>query len=527
MKKIWSITKMQLRTVLDLNITSKKTKIKNNSFILLTSLFGLMLMCVSFMYCYGIGLTLNMVGMIYVLPELVMAIISMVTLMTSVYKVKGILFGFKDYDLLMALPIQTSSIVISRFLLLYIVNFIVTFIILIPSTIVYGILGNPTLWFYITNILSLFMIPLAPMVAAYVIGLLIALISQRFKSSNFINVVFSVVTIGLIMLLSFGINNTEQISDFGTGLSKSIDELYILARWYNAGVVQGEVGYLLLFVLFSLLIFGIFAFIVGSKFKTINTYMNSNYTKSNYKLESLKQGSPLLALYKKEINRFFSSSLYVMNTAVGIVMLTMGAVATIFLKPDQLAQLMDIPGAAHQLGAIFPLGISLFIAMTYITACSISLEGNNLWVLKSLPIPARTIFLSKILVSLTITIPAIIVNGVLIIFALQLNFIEGLMVIFLPSAYAILTAIWGLIINLMFPKLKWTTETTVIKQSAASMIAMFSSFFLVGIPVVLLIVSGMKNSLYINGGTGAAVLVLSFILYQYLIRRGSENFKRL
>ena len=120
--------------------------------------------------------------------------------------------------------------------------------------------------------------------------------------------------------------------------------------------------YLLLFTLSSLLIFGIFALVVGKKFKSINTYMNSNHTKSNYKMESLKQGSPLLALYKKEIKRFFSSSLYMMNTAVGIVMLTLGAIATVILKPDQLVRILDIPGAADQLGTIFPLGISFFIA---------------------------------------------------------------------------------------------------------------------------------------------------------------------
>lgn len=526
MKKIWLITKVQLRATLDLNI-NKKIKHKSNSFVIFSIVTGLLLMVTSFAYFYGIGMTLNMFGMIDVLPELVMAIISMVTLMTSVYKVKGILFGFKDYDLLMALPIKTSSIVISRFLILYIVNLIVTFIILIPSMVVYGALGNPTLWFYITNIIALIMIPLVPMVIAYIIGLLIALITQRFMSSNIINVIFSVVTISIIMILSFGMNDTKQINDFSTSITEGIDKTYFLARWYNLGFVEGKVEYLLLFTLSSLLIFGIFALVVGKKFKSINTYMNSNHTKSNYKMESLKQGSPLLALYKKEMKRFFSSSLYMMNTAVGIVMLTLGAIATVVLKPDQLVQLLDIPGAADQLGAIFPLGISLFIAMTYITACSISLEGSHLWVLKSLPISTRTIFLSKILVSLTITMPAIVINGILIMIALRLNFIEGLLLIILPSAYAIFTAILGLIINLMFPKLSWSTETTVIKQSAASMIAMLASFLVVGLPFVVLTISGMKNSFYVNGGTAVVVLLLSFVCYQYLLKGGSKRFSKL
>lgn len=524
MKKIWLITKVQLRSALDFNIKYKKRKSKNSSFLIFSMLMGLVFMVISFAYCYGIGVTLDMFGMIDILPQLVMATISAITLMTSIYKVKGILFGFKDYDFLMALPVSTSSIVISRFLLLYIVNLFVTFVILFPSTVVYGILGNPSVWFYITNMIALFLIPLLPMVIAYVIGLLIALIAQRFKSSNIVNVIFSVVAISIIMLFSFGINDTQQIIDVSTSIAKSIDKTYFLARWYKLGFVEGKLEYFLLFITCSLTIFGMFAVVVGKRFKAINSYMNSNYTRSNYRLVSLKQGSPLKALYKKELKRFFSSTLYMMNTAVGMVMLTLGAIATIVMKPEQLMQMLEIPGAADQLGAIFPLGISLFVAMTYITACSISLEGNHLWILKSMPIPTSTIFISKILVSLTITIPVIIVDGFLIIFALSLNFIEGFMVIMLPSAYALLTAIMGLIINLKFPMLSWITETTVIKQSAASMIAMLASFVVVGVPFAILIVGNINNAMYVNGGTLLTVLLLNYVFYQFLVRYGSRRF---
>src|SRR5690554_649767 len=62
--------------------------------------------------------------------------ISVVSFFMSIYKASGYLFSFKDYDLLMSLPVKTSEVLISKLLLLYIANFMITIVMGLPSLIV-------------------------------------------------------------------------------------------------------------------------------------------------------------------------------------------------------------------------------------------------------------------------------------------------------------------------------------------------------------------------------------------------------
>lgn len=525
MKNIWLLTKVQLRTALDFQVSSKKSKGNQTTFLLGSSLIALLFVVIAFIYSYAIGTTLNMVGLLDRLPQLAMAITSFITLFTSIYKVKGILFGFKDYDLIMSLPVKTSYIVVSRFLLLYIVNMVISLIILIPATIVYGILANPPLWFYLLNTIGIFMIPFIPMVLGYVIGLIIFLVSSRFRGSNYISILFSMLVLTAIMLLSLNTNNT--MVNMSSSLTDSIDGIYFLAKWFYLGVVKGSISYFILFILITCAIFGLFSYIIGVNFKKINTVMAAHNTKGNYKIRNIRRGSPLYALYVKELKRYVSSSLYVLNTGAGLLMLTIGTIAIIFLQPEEIASIIEIPGAADQLGAVLPLLIAFMVSMVYISACSISLEGSHLWILKSSPILPKTIFLSKILVNISMTIPVIILNAVILIIALKINFIDSVFLFLIPIAYTCFSAVLGLLINLKLPNLNWTTEVVVIKQSASSMISSLSSFFTVGIPFVIFIILGFENYRLIYSGVLIVIALLTYLLYHYIGKEGSRIFKEL
>ncbi len=82
------------------------------------------------------------------------------------------------------------------------------------------------------------------------------------------------------------------------------------------------------------------------------------------------------------------------------------AIALIFVRFDQLDQMTGIPNMAEMAARILPFAISALISMSCTTCVSLSLEGKNLWILKSMPIEDITICKSKILMNLTLQIPA-------------------------------------------------------------------------------------------------------------------------
>ena len=529
MREIWLITKVQLRTLFNIKVKGNKRSYSNS----IVSILGAILFCfigfVVFGYCYGIGLMLNDINMTDFLPTLVMVFTVILMFITSVQKIKGILFGFKDYELIMSLPVKYTNIVISRLFLLFLYNFVFSLVIGIPSMIAYGILRSPSVIFYFTSMVLIFIIPLIPIVLSSFIGLIIAIFSERFKYSNLVNMVVSIGFVSAFLFASFGSSNSspEQLFDMINTLKIKLYYVYPLARFYDLAVVEGSIVNLLLFIISSVVVFMIFVYIIARNFKKVNSLMSSKYTKGNYKLKEIGIRTQLGALYQKEMKRYFSSSVYVLNTAIGVVIMTIACISLIFIQPEELLALLEMPTMIDYISLVAPFGIAICIGMSYISICSISLEGNNLWILKTTPVKTKTIFDSKILVNLTITIPAIIIDGIIIIVVLGFNLRNILIQMSLPIACTLFCSVVGVIVNLKFPKFDWKSEVAVIKQSAASILGL-----IVGIvPILIIFLSYiLGNKIQLPYGLEIGIIIvfaLTFMAYKYLNIKGSKIFYNL
>ena len=146
---------------------------------------------------------LKTINSLELLPSLFM-VLSIMVLFTTIYKVKGTIFGFKDYDMVMSLPVSNSQIVASRLILLYSINIVFVLIIMIPMMVAYGILVQPGIQFYVFSIILLFFIPLIPIIIAAFLGTALTYLSMRFRYSNIVYMVFSfLVLIAMMFFLCF------------------------------------------------------------------------------------------------------------------------------------------------------------------------------------------------------------------------------------------------------------------------------------------------------------------------------------
>src|SRR5699024_10920360 len=108
-------------------------------------------------------------------------------------------------------------------------------------------------------------------------------------------------------------------------------------------------------------------------------------------------------------------------------------------------------------------------------ASLISLEGNRLWIIKSLPLKTKDILDSKLLLHIVLCIPPAIIFSLAGIYVFSLDIVDALIVILVPVIFIVFEAIFGLLINLWKPKFDWVNETIVVKQSMAVMIAMLGT----------------------------------------------------
>lgn len=534
MRSLWSLTRLQLLGWFGLN-KALHTKVpgqrRKNIFAAAGGLFLVVYFTgISYVYSDQVGRAFETVDALPLLPGLMMATASLVTLMTTIYKVNGALFSFRDYDMIMALPVKTSVVVASRMMALYLLNLAFVLMVMLPAAVVYGLRAQPEPLFYARLAVSLLTLPFVPIVAATAIGILIHLVSARFRYKNLLNIVLSAAAV-LAFMVGSSTLSTEGVNllNITETLTDLINQIYPMAGFYVNGVVLGETAAFLAYMLLSLGLFAAFSALVGARFKRIHTRLTTAAVRRRFVMGEHAQtgASPLRAFYQKELRRYFASPIYVLNTAFGIVLYTAMSVALMFFRPDAIGQLLEMPYFADYINRMAPLMASTFMALSSTTACSISLEGRSLWLAKSAPVKAMTVFKSKLAVNLTVTLPAVFINGLLLMGALKTSFADSLLLLTLPAAYALFISLAGLVVNLRYPLFDWMTETQPVKQSAATLITLLIGIGSVAGPLTLVIKYPELNAHWVSLGVLGMLLLLSAGLYTYLSVRGETLLKSL
>lgn len=523
MKQVLVLTRMQLGSALEFfNIGSKHNRKKNLSVIVILLLGCVLFGFISGTYSFAMGMAMKQFGELDVLPGFFMAVTCMLILITSIYKAKGILFGFKDYDIVMSLPVKASYIVASRLLLLYTINMVFSIGFMVPCYVVYGMLANPGITFYIYGVLALIFVPLIPMIVASVVGVILGFITSKFKYSNAVNTVVMIVVFTGIFFSMMAIQNPNQIAKVGTMFSDQMNSIYPLANMFQKGVVGGDLYSIILFIVFSIIVFLMFSIILGMNFKKLNSKLSSVYAGSKFKMKELRQSSQIKALYNKEAKRYFSCSIYVFNTFFSLILMVVAAIGVHVVSIKQFDVIMSMPRYLKMLKDMVPFVISVMISLCTITASSISLEGKNFWILKAAPVKAESILLAKILFALSLTMPTCIITSISFMVWLKMDPMEGIVALLLPLAYSYLSAVMGLFVNLKLPLMEWKNETVVVKQSAAALVATFSGFLVVGIPVIVIFSLTSVKPIMITLITLVTVLLFSITLHAYMNRNGKR-----
>lgn len=202
-------------------------------------------------------------------------------------------------------------------------------------------------------------------------------------------------------------------------------------------------------------------------------------------------------------------------------------VAALIYREDLLQVLGLMPGEG-MLAGMAVLALSFMGAMDYISAAAVSLEGKSLWIPKTIPVPVRTILMAKVLLNVVIALPATLVASVCVAVALPMTALERVLVVLLPAVVAVFISLYGVVINLRFPKFDYINEVNVVKNSLSVCVCLFSSWGILIAPTLLYVfllsdVIGMTAYL---GICGAALLVTCALLYLKLCR-SEERFMEL
>lgn len=502
---------------------SPKERLKLAGFLAIMLLVGVVACSYSYFYFSMLAPSYMAMGMIDMLLGTMMAICSFLILFTSVYKVVGLVIGCKDYDMLASLPIKNQDIMISKWATLYLGNLLFLLVILVPGVIVYQSYVHVDVMFYILLALLIMVLPLLPLTIGCLVGIVIRFLASRFKYSNILTVVLSCGAIILYMYFIFQLQSKTELVSIGTTVATMLNNMYPLTTIFVDALCNLDIVALVLFTIINVASFGIFTALLSKYYVRINNALLERKAKGNYVLTKAKRSGVLMTLFKKEMKRYFSSSIYVLNTAMGVLLQTVAIVYLAFQGEATIREVipMDISGLLVQ---VLPIFVCLLAGMCTTTACCISMEGKQLWIIKTLPISTMQIFLAKMLVNVVITLPLSIMNTLIISFVFHLPIVQVFLALLIIIVYVLCSSMSGLIINLFFPVFNWQSEARVVKQSISVMLQMVFGIALAIVPGVMLLVYGLP---FVLEGYLIFLVILTSVEYLFLKNQGSKIFYQL
>ena len=449
-------------------------------------------------------------------------------LVGSTFAAKTQLFEAKDNDLLMSMPIPPGQILLSRMLMLWLINMLMMLVVSVPGFVIWLRSGAADGWMIGSFILLFWLLlPLLALMVSALFGWLLHRISARMRSKSLVTVLFSLVFMGAYFYLVSGLNVwLERLAEDPGVLASALGRAAPLA-WIGHAVADHDALALAGLSLGIAAVFVLGWLALSAGFIRASTDRGS-VAKRRYTEKAVDAVSPRRALMRREWRHFASSPSYILNGALGAMMAPIAAVA-LYLKGGALTSAL---AAVPELVAFLPwmaiLGMCFLSSSTLLTAPSISLEGKSLWLLQSLPVTPREVLNTKLRLHLLIALPGTLLLALAAALVFRPEPVLCVALFAIPVSFTVFTALLGLFENLRHPNLDWINETQAVKSGASVMLTMFIGFGLMILAGVIFAIFGAQlGSRALALGIFAVLMLLNVLLWRWLRTRGERLFAEL
>lgn len=462
-------------------------------------------------------------------PILFYTLTAIVIFIMTIYRAKSVLFDSSDNDMLFTLPIPVKTILASRLITLLLINYAFAALIFLPSLVVYGIHAQVGLIFYLIGVIEFMVLPCIPTVLAGVVGYVIAYFSSKTNRKKVVEIIATFgVCIGILVFFS-------MIQTIGMQFVTHIDKIEKIMQTYGFVIQQMQLALfetnllsLAILIGINILVFLVFVWALSGNYQNIINRLKIGKVRKQNKKTTYTSHRIATTLIKKEWNHYVSTPVYIVNTAFGVILLVIMTVYAIFANTDQLLQMIAQEGVEIPIFLLLAVIVSFIISISNVSASSISLEGKNLWILKSMPVSISQIFRSKVVFHMIITVPIPMICTAILGGILHLPIAKIILLLLYEIVLGLVVGQFGLMINLRHPKLTYTSESQVVKQSVSSFISVMVPilFTMIGATVAMSVsnVVSMELVIFI---LMSVFLVVAWIQHHILQHSGKVAFENL
>lgn len=471
---------------------------------------GLVYLSYSLNIVFSLSWTLDEIIINLILPVILICMI--LNVFISIFWGSGLLLSDTNIDNLLAFPVPLMVLIISKLSILYLVQAVLDMTLLFPMAVLFGLTADMKISYYPVMAGVVLLFPIIPGLLGTIVG---TKVHHILKSSSAL--VTRLKTIGAVLILfafmTFMFCKFPDIVAGDTGFNFSISAISIPGSRYVHLILCCDYLSLGLYTGIVLIIGSSLLFGLSRIYQNwyCNIIHHTKYQNTNRNKQSFKQNSLMTALVKRERVRYFSLPVYLTNTACGFLFAAIFVVLIVFMTDKislyayQLAEYLKVAPAEYDVFYIFVFTVLVTLSST--TYPSISIEGKQIEILKSLPITAKYIIKSKILLHLSVSGPIILVLNTVMAFYLHWSLEKVMLGYAMPFLYSLFIGMIGCLINIFFPNFEWENITHIIKQSLPAILsALIGTLSTCGTCYLLL--KYFSNSLLLGGYIVCGIILL-------------------
>lgn len=436
----------------------------------------------------------------------------------------GSLFQARDNDLLLAMPIPPWMIFAVRMSGLYAMCLFYLLLLWVPAEVVYGLYAASPLGGLLSAAPMALVLAGAASLLAGLLGWVVALCTARAAHKTLVTIA---ATLGLAVVYGLayqrGMAQLEQV--LGQAALGENNTALTGAGRFLGGAACGEPLPLLVLAVGIVLLCAALGRALSGPYLTLMTTRRGAVKRTRARLA--RRSSLRRTLLRRELLHLGSSASYLLNCAMGslALLLLSGAMG---YKADALRALAArLP--TQELGAVLlTFTVVLVAGMNLLTVPSVSLEGEQLWQLQSLPVTPWQVLRAKLDLHLLVTLPPALLCLACGLVLLRAPWTSALLAGLLVALDVVFTAAAGLMLGVTMPRFHWTSEMAVIKQNPSVLLALLVNWaagFVLGVGVLVL-----AQFVPVEAAWMAALGILALAdgsALRWLKTKGAERLQRL
>ncbi|MBY0584666.1 hypothetical protein K5I04_04300 [Murdochiella sp. Marseille-P8839] len=452
------------------------------------------------------------------------------------------LFYSSDAQVYLAMPLSPREILGAKLVSLLLQSYLMQLLIFLPTALA-GVVVAFSLQSLLAWIVLFFLLPIVPVCLVTVVMLLLLQVAPALRNERRLTFFTGIITLAGAIAVSLSMQFSSRIAyaqDISMSVPKWLGMLFPVFRYGQdmafgaSGAMAGAYGLILLTSILWMAV----TFLLASKlyFPILLSLGSGEHgkalTSDALRTSTGKERGVLLSLASREAKSILRVPAFVLNAVmmpyVMIAVSAGGAVVALVRSGeaaglDTLRELFltiaDTPSSAFHVGVLAGLAIALIGAMGSLTSTTISRDARHLDFLKSVPVPAFTIFMGKFLGSAIFGLVPMILLWI-VCFAL-FPFIPlvhlTLVVVSLFTCYGML--MWDLYIDIYSPKLDWMDELGVIKQNKNVFISQMKTFAMMMLAIPLIVSGHLRAA----GTLFAGLYALSGFVLTALLKNNADK----